>query len=117
MDDVIIGVSDCPQFTRFYRVTASVDGKTVGYAYGYVLGDAVHLGRDKYRFSIQDVYVDPSMRGKGIGRKLMSRLIEIARKELCKRVVLDSHSRRKAARALYTSMGFKPHGREFRLDL
>jgi len=114
---VEIIIPEFHEFTKCYRITAEVGGKCVGHVYLYVIGDAVHKGGDKYYAYVDDLRVDEGMRGQGVGRKLMLALKELAKKEHCYKIVANSHRKRKAARGLYASMGFVPHGREFRLDL
>lgn len=59
--------------------------------------------------SIEDVVVDPSMQGKGIGRLLVERLLEEAKKYAPIAVQLTSRPARVAANKLYQSMGFVQH--------
>lgn len=89
----------------------------MGHVFAYIIGDAVHKGPDTYYVQVDDLRVDLALRGKGIGRRLMDALKALAKREHCSQIKLACHRKRKAARALYTSMGFVPHGREFRLDL
>ncbi len=56
---------------------------------------------------IEDVVVDKSYRGKGVGRKLIELLIKEARAKGANCVELTSNSERKEANALYESMGFR----------
>ena len=55
---------------------------------------------------IEDVVVDTDQRGKGIGRKLMERLVEEARKMALDEILLFSGHHRTAAINLYKSLGF-----------
>ncbi|VXC30080.1 GNAT family N-acetyltransferase [Maribacter litoralis] len=56
---------------------------------------------------IEDVVVSSKYRGKGIGRKLMEKLLEQAKNEKLDNVLLFSGHHRTAAIALYKSLGFK----------
>lgn len=56
---------------------------------------------------IEDVIVDESMRGKGLGEALVNALLDIAREMGLKGVSLTCNPRREAANALYRKMGFK----------
>lgn len=56
---------------------------------------------------IEDVVVSSAYRGKGIGRKLMEKLLEQAEKESLDDVLLFSGHHRTAAISLYKSLGFK----------
>jgi phosphinothricin acetyltransferase len=56
----------------FPYLAAGIDGVLVGYAYA-----GPYRPRLAYRFSVEDsIYVDPGAHRKGIGRALLSRLIE-----------------------------------------
>lgn len=56
---------------------------------------------------VEDVIVDETMRGKGIGEALVSALLDIAREMGLKGVSLTCNPRRVAANELYKKMGFK----------
>jgi phosphinothricin acetyltransferase len=60
-----------------------------------------------YKGMIEDVVVSSDYRGKGIGRKLMEKLLEQAEKEKLNDVLLFSGHHRTAAISLYKSLGFK----------
>lgn len=55
---------------------------------------------------IEDVVVSSDYRGKGIGRKLMEKLLDQAKKENLNDVLLFSGHHRTAAISLYKSLGF-----------
>ncbi len=59
------------------------------------------------RSIIEDVIVDGSARGQGIGEALMKRAIEIAREKGASNISLTSNPMREAANQLYLKMGFK----------
>lgn len=58
------------------------------------------------RAIIEDVIVDESARGQGIGEALVHRLLEIAKDRGAKGVSLTSNPKREAANRLYQRMGF-----------
>ncbi|SHJ91930.1 GNAT family N-acetyltransferase [Pseudozobellia thermophila] len=60
-----------------------------------------------YRGMVEDVVVDEAHRGKGIGRKLMEKLLEEARHRGLDEVMLFSGHHRKPAIGLYKSLGFQ----------
>lgn len=73
--------SDAEMLRRFEAITAGgypylvaeQDGRVIGYAYA-----SAHRARPGYRFSVENsVYVDAAEQGRGTGRKLLSRLIEL----------------------------------------
>ena len=58
------------------------------------------------RAIIEDVIVDESVRGRGIGEALVRRGLEIAREKGASGVALTSNPKREAANRLYQRMGF-----------
>jgi len=60
------------------------------------------------RARIEDVVVDDSMRGKGIGEALVQRALRLAQEAGADGIALTSNPRREAANRLYQRMGFKP---------
>jgi len=59
-----------------------------------------------YRGLVEDVVVDVSYRGKGIGKKLMQKLVEQGNEMGLDEILLFSGHHRTAAIALYKSLGF-----------
>lgn len=59
-----------------------------------------------YRGLVEDVVVNTSHRGKGIGKKLMNKLVEQAKEIGLNEVLLFSGHHRTAAIAMYKSLGF-----------
>lgn len=59
------------------------------------------------RATIEDVIVDESARGQGLGEKLMREALRLAKEYGTEGVMLTSNPRRVAANKLYQKMGFK----------
>ncbi|GAB1469951.1 hypothetical protein MASR2M66_08280 [Chloroflexota bacterium] len=59
------------------------------------------------RSIIEDVIVDVSARGQGIGDALMTRAIELAREKGASNLMLTSNPLRVAANSLYVKLGFQ----------
>jgi ribosomal protein S18 acetylase RimI-like enzyme len=59
------------------------------------------------RSIIEDVIVDESARGQGIGEELVRQLLDIAREKGAKGVSLTSNPKREAANRLYQRIGFR----------
>ena len=53
---------------------------------------------------LEDLFVDPNIRGKGIGRALMNKVIELAKEKKSKRVYWTTQEFNKTARVLYDSI-------------
>jgi ribosomal protein S18 acetylase RimI-like enzyme len=76
---------------------------------GSILGAAnltVYRVPTGVRAIIEDVIVDESARGQGIGEALVRRCLEIAREKGASGVSLTSNPKRGAANKLYQKMGF-----------
>jgi ribosomal protein S18 acetylase RimI-like enzyme len=56
---------------------------------------------------LQELYVVPELRGRGIGRALLEATIELARERGADGIDLNTGETDTAARALYESMGFR----------
>ena len=83
-------------------VARNKDQKIIG-----ALTLAVYRVPTGIRSIIEDVIVDGSARGQGIGEALMKRAIEIAREKGARNISLTSNPMREAANRLYLRMGFK----------
>ena len=55
---------------------------------------------------LEDLFVQESARGSGLGRAILERVVELARERGCRRVELDVNDNNDAALALYRSVGF-----------
>lgn len=86
----------------------AMDGSSNFGVYDTVSGDQVAYARvvtDRATFAwLCDVYVDPSVRGKGVGTALVTAVREELRSCGVKRVVLATHD----AHGVYARLGFRP---------
>lgn len=60
-----------------------------------------------YKGWIEDVVVDSNCRGKGIGEKLITSLIDTGKKKGVSEIYLFTEDEKKAAIGLYSKLGFK----------
>ena len=90
------------------------NGKEVGRAYLYILKNDLH--KEPFGF-MEDVYIDESQRGKGLGTGLVNTLIEEAKKRGCYKIVATSRHERPKVHKLYERLEYHNHGVEFRMDL
>lgn len=56
---------------------------------------------------LAEIAIDESMRGQGLGRKVVCDVVRYAKSKNFKRVILDADFRNKGAKKLYESLGFK----------
>jgi ribosomal-protein-alanine N-acetyltransferase len=97
-------VSSIESLLRCFRKTffvAEVDGRIVGYAVAVKEGNIGH---------VYSIAVHPSFRSMGVGRILLSRLIERLRKMRVSTVKLEVKEDNLPARRLYESLGFNARG-------
>jgi GNAT superfamily N-acetyltransferase len=96
--------------TKFY---IKQDEKEVGRAYLYILSNDLH----KKPFGLmEDVYVDESVRNKGLGSDLVKKVIEEARIKGCYKLICTSRYEKPKVHELYVSLGFRNQGKEFRMN-
>jgi carbonic anhydrase len=74
---------------------------------GEPAGCVCFKGHDNTTCELKRLYVRPTMRGLNLGWKLVSTLVEEARRAGYRRMVLDSHESMKKAHELYRSAGFR----------
>ena len=86
-------------------VAAGPEG-LLGYAYG-----GRHRSRPAYRFSVEvSVYLDETARGQGLGRQLMTALLEELASRGFKTALAGTTLPNPASIALFTSLGFEEIG-------
>ena len=95
------------------RITRAVKGKVIGRAFLYILWNDLH---DRPFGFMEDVFVEPEHRGSDVGTALVKRVIAETRKRGCYKLVATSRYERDRVHALYLKLGFKDHGKEFRID-
>ena len=66
---------------------------------------------------LEDMVVDERVRGKGVGSNLMEKVIELAGKRRCYKIIFNSGFDREKIHQFYEKIGFKKWGLEFRMDL
>ena len=66
---------------------------------------------------LEDLFVNPNIRGKGIGRALMNKVVELAKEKNSKRVYWTTQEFNKTARVLYDSITPVSEFVQYRLPL
>ena len=94
-------------------MVAKSDTGIIGMATLYILHKIGNI-----KAYVEDVIVDASHRGEGLGEKLMHALLEAAKEKGVNSVSLTSPAERVAAHALYDKLGFKKRDTHyFRISL
>jgi GNAT superfamily N-acetyltransferase len=88
-----------PASAIFMRV-AEVDGKMMGFTLSLTHEGTWIRGKDSY---LEDLFVDPAARGKGVGRALMDDLVSLCKKNGWSRLYWHTSEQNNTARALYDS--------------
>ena len=86
-----------------YVLLAYRDGMPVGFSICF-LGFSTFLARPL--LNIHDIFVDLSVRGRGIGAMLLERIETQARELNCCRITLEVREDNRVARGLYRKVGF-----------
>ena len=88
--------------------------KEIARAYLYIFYNGLH---EEPFGLLEDVYVDENFRGKGLGTRVVNKVIELARKNKCYKLIATSRHSRPKIHELYRKIGFEDWGREFRMNL
>jgi len=91
-----------------HAVVARIDGEIVGFAVGVMreIPESLFARESRYLY-LDRIAVDPAFRRKGIGRGLVLALLNYARQEGLRQVVLDTWEFNDGARGFFLSMGFR----------
>ena len=95
------------------RFSVSGDGRELARAYLYIMTNDLH---DAPFGLLEDVYVDESQRGNGIGTALVKEAVSAARGAGCYKLLATSRTSRPKVHELYERLGFEKHGVEFRMN-
>ena len=93
------GWSPTPRFTA---LIAELDGAPAGFALYFT---SYSTWRGHHGIRLEDLYVTPALRGKGIGKALLARIAQIAVAEGCPRVEWDVLDWNAPAIAVYERIG------------
>lgn len=83
---------------------AEVGGRAAGFVQLYPMFSSVSIGRS---FVLNDLFVDPAARGRGVGRLLLTRAAEYGRANGALYLELATEVANTSAQALYRSMGWE----------
>jgi GNAT superfamily N-acetyltransferase len=121
-DGDVLPITDAEQilarFARYPDYTLYVAEHTdriVGSFALLIMDNLGHLGAPSA--IVEDVVVDPTLHGNGIGQAMMNFAANKAREKNCYKLVLSSNAKRERAHRFYEALGFERHGYSFRLRL
>jgi len=95
------------------RFSVDQNGEEVARAYLYLMTNGLH---ERPFGLIEDVFVNESHRGDGLGSGLVDEVIAAAREANCYKLIATSRDSRPKVHDLYRRIGFEDHGREFRMN-
>jgi len=87
--------------TSWRFLAAKEDNKVVGYISFYTIFDETEIA---------NLCVDPSLRGRGIGKALVLQVMEFAKENGVKKLMLEVRKSNEVAIGLYRGLGFIPVG-------
>ena len=88
------------------------DGKEVARAFLYIMKNNL---KEKPFGLLEDLFVDESLRGQGIGTELLNMVISEAKNLNCYKLVATSRYEREGVHKMYEKAGFENFGIEFKL--
>lgn len=100
--------------TRAIRFSLHDNNRECGRAFLFIIKNNLH---ELPYGLMEDVFVEERWRGKGLGSQLVDLVINRAKKEGCYKLVATSRVGREKVHELYKKLGFKEHGKEFRMEL
>ncbi|MBZ5599737.1 MAG: GNAT family N-acetyltransferase [Acidobacteriia bacterium] len=86
---------------KFRALIADWDGQPAGYAFFF---DFYSTWTGRHMF-LEDLFVRPEFRGKGIGKRLMAQVADIARQENCKAMRWEVLGWNQSAIGVYCALG------------
>jgi GNAT superfamily N-acetyltransferase len=97
-----------PHYSLF---VAEQDARIVGSYAFLVMHNLGHVGTPSA--IVEDVAVDPTLHGQGIGQAMMQHAMSEARTAGCYKLMLSSNAKRHRAHDFYEKLGFDRHGYSF----
>jgi GNAT superfamily N-acetyltransferase len=108
----LVRMAEYPDYAVF---VAEEDGAIVGTFALLVMDNLGHGGAPEG--IVENVVVEASRRGRGIGRAMMRHAMERCARAGCYKLALSSNLRREAAHRFYEALGFAQHGLSFSVEL
>jgi GNAT superfamily N-acetyltransferase len=102
-----------PRTATGIRFSITADGREIARAFLYVMTNDLHTAPFGL---LEDVFVDESQRGSGLGTTLVHEVVSAAREAGCYKLIATSRTSRPKVHELYERLGFEKHGVEFRMN-
>ncbi|MFM1985844.1 MAG: hypothetical protein RIS18_61 [Actinomycetota bacterium] len=99
---------------KMFGFVAEIEGEVVGFT--HCLFRPSTWTETDYCY-LEDLFVDKNIRGKGVGRALMEKVIELAKDKKSKRVYWTTQEFNKTARVLYDSIAPVSEFVQYRLPI
>jgi GNAT superfamily N-acetyltransferase len=112
-DRIFARINTYPDYAIY--VAESDEAAIVGTFGLLVMDKLAHNGQPSAL--VEDVVVDESLRGQGIGRAMMLFAMEYCRTRGCYKLALSSNLKRTEAHTFYETLGFRKHGFSYAIDL
>ena len=121
-DGVMLSLAEAEQifqrmesYPNYHLYVAELDGVVVGTFALLIMDNLGHLGAPSG--VVEDVAVEPSFQGRGIGKMMMEYAMERCREARCYKMALSANLQRVAAHQFYENLGFQRHGYSFVVEL
>ncbi len=99
---------------NMYGLAAEMDRKFIGITHYNFQNTTWSINGHCY---LEDLFVDPVVRGSGAGRALINRVIEIGKERRCSRVYWNTDETNTQARILYDTFSLESGKRQYRLAI
>ncbi|OGY43622.1 MAG: GNAT family N-acetyltransferase [Candidatus Buchananbacteria bacterium RIFCSPHIGHO2_01_FULL_39_14] len=96
-----------------FFIVDQANNKEIARVFLYLLHNDLHI--EPFGF-IEDLYVEESHRGQGLGTQLINHVIAQAKENKCYKLICTSRHARELIHKMYEKHGFKNYGLEFRMD-
>ncbi len=106
--------SKCIKFFILDETNPDKNKPEIARIYLYLLTNDLH--QEPFGF-IEDLFVQESHRGQGLGTQLLTKVIAEAKAQNCYKLICTSRHSREEVHKMYEKHGFKNYGLEFRMDL
>jgi ribosomal protein S18 acetylase RimI-like enzyme len=98
-------------YPDYQLYVAEVENEIVGTFALLIMDNLAHRGEPSA--IIEDVVIRKDLQGRGIGKEMMKKAMNLCSEKGCYKMVLSSNLSREVAHGFYESLGFRKHGYSF----